>query len=894
MSARSLSRLYPIHLRCEHLAEARGLNTTIPRFGWGLAGAGHAQTAYEIALGTDAAALMVGAGDAWSSGRVAGNETGLIAYAGPPLADDAMLFWSVRVWDEAGVASDFAPPARLFTGLPHAAWHADWIARYFVLPAGREVPGDTLYDNRWQARPADYLVRDFALSQLPLRATLYISALGLFEAELNGQRIGDAVMAPGWTDYHIRAEYQVHDATAALRLGANRLGVILGEGWYSGRIGHNQRRAGNHYGGRPALKCQLHLHFADGTCQVIASDEAWRTRQGPICYSDFLVGECFDARLELPNWSCPEGGGDNNWQPVEVFVPEPRAPLLEAQRVQPAREVAEFAATAVGRAASGATIYDLGQNIAGYVRLEIQDARPGDRFTLRHAEMRDATGELYVANLRHAVATDIYIAKGGRCEAFKPRFTFHGFRYVELSGPADFDLATVRLTGIAIQSDTPVVGAIMTGNALVNQLLSNILWSQRDNFLSVPTDCPQRDERYGWSADAQVFWRTAAYNMDVAAFLTKWMRDLADGQSADGAFPDVAPTKPLNPYRLTPQPGAPAWGDAPILLAWEHYGRYGDADLLVTYYAAFAAWMAHIERANPDFLRTRAVYNNYGDWLNVGPASDRAVIATAYWIRLADLMANIADVVGRRLDARRYAQLARQLRAAFVAAYVAADGRILSDTQTVYLLALDFGVVSGALRDAAVRHLLARLDDADGHLQTGFLGVRHLCPVLTDIGAPERAFDLLLKEDYPSWGFSIRHGATTIWERWDGWTPERGFQSANMNSFNHYAYGAVGEWIWSRIAGIDWDAAVPGFGVIRLRPLFERRIGWCKASYTAPTGEIESEWRIADDGSVTWRFRVPPNCRALVRAQIMGHPAEPEREFAAGEHVLTYEARGAA
>jgi alpha-L-rhamnosidase len=895
-AAASPAPLTPVDLTCEHLAVACGLNTAVPRFGWALAGDGddRGQTAFEIVVGHDAADVAAGRGDVWTSGVVASAATRLLPYGGPPLPAEAALHWSVRVHDEAGRVSAFAPPVPLFTGLPHPAWRGAWIARYFVLPAGREVPADTVYDNRWQARPADYLVRDFVAGGDLVRATLYISALGLYEAEINGRRVGDHVMAPGWTDYHRRVEYQVHDVTALVAAGANRIGVVLGEGWYSGRVGHNQRRAGNHYGGRPALVCDLRLHYRDGSSAAVASDADWRTRQGPICYSDFLMGECTDARLARPDWSRPGGGGDG-WQPVEVFTPDPRPPLLEAQRVQPAREVATLAARRIARRDDGAAIYDLGQNIAGYVRLDIDGAAAGDRFTLRHAETLDETGALYVANLRHAVATDVYIAAGTGHETFKPHFTFHGFRYVEVTAPAGFDLDRLALAGIAIQTDTPVTGTIETGNALVNRLLSNIFWSQRDNFLSVPTDCPQRDERYGWSADAQVFWRTAAYSMDVAAFLTKWMVDLVDGQSPDGAFPDVAPTKPLNPYRLTPQPGAPAWGDAPIILAWEHYGRYGDADLLARHYDAFAAWMGHIARANPDFLRTRAVYNNYGDWLSVGPASDRAVVATAYWVRIADLMRRIADVLGRRQDAAAYAQTAEAIRAAFVAAYVDADGRILSDTQTVYLLALDFDVVRGSARDAAARHLIARIDAAGGHLQTGFLGVRHLCPVLSDIGAPERAFDLLLKEDYPSWGFSIRHGATTIWERWDGWTPDKGFQSAAMNSFNHYAYGAVGEWIWSRVAGIDWDPAAPGFRSIRLRPLFDRRIGWCRAVHRSPVGPIGSDWRYTgDDGAtVAWEVAIPPGATATVDVDALAaagwrsDDAGIRRRLGSGRHRFT-------
>jgi alpha-L-rhamnosidase len=878
--------LRPFDLKCEHLAVARGLNTPVPRLSWALEGegCGRSQTAYRLIFGRDREKVARGEADFWDSGKIASGETLLVPYAGPPLPRDAVLHWSVIVWDEAGRASEPAGPATIFTGIAPEDWQAEWIARYVVLPAGREVPADTIYDNPWQARPADYMRRAFSLDEKPVRATLYVTALGLYEAHINGQRVGDNVMAPGWTDYHRRSEYQVHDVTEMLCAGKNVLGAILGEGWYCGRVGHNQRRAGNHYGGRPALLCQLNLHFADGGTVVIASDGAWQTRQGPICYSDFLMGECYDARLELPGW-CEPGDPGSGWQPVEVFTPEPRAPELDAARLQPAREVAALPARFLHRAKNGAAIFDLGQNIAGYVRLEVP-GRAGDRYVLRHGEMLE-DGELYTANLRFAVATDVYVARGEQREIFKPRFTFHGFRYVELTLPEGIDPEEVELTGIAIQTDTPVAGEIETGNALVNRLLSNIFWSQRGNFLSVPTDCPQRDERYGWTADAQVFWRTAGFNMDVAAFLTKWMLDIEDGQSPDGAFPDVAPTKPLNPYRLTPQPGAPGWGDAPIIMAWEHYGRYGDRGLLDRFYPAFLRWMDHIERANPGGIRRDAVYNNYGDWLSVGPVSDRTMIATAYWVRLADLMARIAAVLGKAQDAAWFGQLGSRVRQDFAKAFVSSDGRISGDTQTAYLLALDFDVLSPDMRAAAARRLIEKIEAADGHLQTGFLGVRHLCPVLSDVGAPGHAFDLLLKDTYPSWGFSIRHGATTIWERWDGWTPERGFQSVNMNSFNHYAYGSVGEWIWSRIAGLDWDENGPGFRNIRFRPLFDERIGWCRARYRSHRGPIESDWAYEGD-KVRWRIAVPPNCIGMVELPARFEPAggSPDR-LPAGETPLS-------
>lgn len=874
-----MPNLQSIDLRCEHLATAYGLNSPIPRFGWGLEGSGQdqCQTAYRIVV------AEVGSGRVfWDSGKVSSNNTQLIPYGGEPLPSAAVLDWTLQVWDEGDLAGNIAGPARIFTGLQGADWQAKWIARYFVLPAGREVPADNAYDNRWQARPADYLRRSFASPETPIRATLYVTALGLYEAYLNGQRIGDHVMAPGWTDYHRRVEYQVHDVTDLVRSGDNVLGAILGEGWYSGRVGHNQRRAGNHYGGRPALFCQLHLHYADGSSITVASDEHWQTRQGPICYSDFLMGEMYDARLERSEWALAPAK-ESGWQPVEVFTPDPGAPQLDAARAQPAREVARLPSKFLHLASNGAAIFDLGQNIAGYCELTVE-ASEGDRFTLRHGEVLDANGELYVANLRHAVATDIFIAAGKGREIFKPRFTFHGFRYVEVALPEGVLPDAITLTGIAIQTDAPVTGEIETGHPLVNQLLSNIFWSQRDNFLSVPTDCPQRDERYGWSADAQVFWKTAGYFMDVSAFLSKWMIDLEDGQSPDGAFPDVAPTKPLNPYRLTPQPGAPAWGDAPVIMAWDHWLRYGDRDFLSRFYPAFEAWMDHIGGPNPDFIRRNAVHNNYGDWLSVGPTSDRTLVATAYWYRVADLMARIAETLGQATDSARYTQLARSIAKAFCAEYLDKDGRLTGDTQTAYLLALDFGLQPEAMRPAAAKRLVELIEASGGHLQTGFLGVRHICPVLSDNGAADLAIDLLLKDTYPSWGFSIAQGATTIWERWDGWTPEKGFQSVNMNSFNHYAYGAVGEWIWSRIAGIDWIEGHAGYREISLRPIFDIRLSHCRASYRAHVGTVSSDWTMQDENSVDWQVTIPPNCVGRVELPAGWTAAAPLRAVSAGTH----------
>ncbi|WP_168201385.1 alpha-L-rhamnosidase [Qingshengfaniella alkalisoli] len=886
-----IERLRPVCPSCDFLNLPSGLNSDNPVFRWALEGSAEGQQAARILIAATDADVRAKTPSVWDSGQRNTGRTEII-YDGPPMSRDKLYWWTVQLWDEVGNVSELARPASFFTGLRSNGFDADWIARYFVLPAGREVPQTGSYDNRFQARPADYVRKEVAVRERLLRATAYVTALGLYEFHVNGVRVGQDIMAPGWTDYHTRVEYQTHDITDLLKQGQNCIGAILGEGWYSGRVGHNQRRAGNHYGGRPAFLCQLHLEYADGQIDKILSDDSWQTRQGPILYSDFLAGEAYDARREIDGW-CDIGHDTTHWQPVEAFIPEHGRPQLDAARVQPVRETVRFPAKYL-HDCEAEHIFDLSRNIAGYMEMAC-DAPAGTVFRLRHAERLDDQGKLYTDNLRYAVSEDIYIAAGQGREVFKPRFTFHGFQYVGLTieAPDGAAVTLPELTGIAIHSDCPITGQIETGHAALNQLISNIEWSQRDNFLSVPTDCPQRDERYGWSADAQVFWKTAGYMMDVSAFFAKWMQDLADGQTNDGAFPDVAPTKPLNPYRLTPQPGAPGWGDGPIIMAWYHHLRYDDAGLLRTFWPNFVAWMDYIEAANPEGIRCNRVNNNYGDWLHVGPPTDRALVATAYWIHLADLMRSIAGVIGEAVD--RWEQLAFELRAAFRREYVSSDGRLKSDTQTAYLLALDFDLLPDQGRLVARQRLEELFADADWHLQTGFLGVRHVCPVIADHVSPERAVDLLLKDSYPSWLFSVRHGATSIWERWDGWTPEQGFQSAAMNSFNHYAYGAVGEWIWSRLAGIDWNTSKAGYRLLSMRPVFDTRIGYVTAKYSSRSGDIVSCWKL-EDGKGSWTVELPPNVSANVELQqnirnimVDGEKSSNRFQMKAGVHQVIFQ-----
>ncbi|MEX0852863.1 MAG: family 78 glycoside hydrolase catalytic domain [Bauldia sp.] len=856
--------LAPTDLNCEHLVSPRGLNTSRPRFSWALTAKGRnrRQTAYQIVVGTVREMVAGGHGELWDSGRVTSAETLLVSYGGSPLSSHLRFFWSVRVWDEDRRMSAFAEPAAVETGLMAGAdWTAKWIGRPEFGRGGRPVPVASPYDNPYQARPADYLRRPFTVKEKPLRrAVAYATALGLYRLRLNGQEIGDQVLAPGWTDYHKRVEYQVHDVTALLAAGTNSLAAVLGEGWYCGRVGNTLKRQGAHYGPRPAFLCQIVLDYADGERDVVASDATWRAAKGPIVYSDLLIGEKYDARLEQPGWD-EASFGDAGWEEVEIVAPWPRPPALDAARSQPVRRTEALPGRFLHRSSTGGRIYDLGQNIAGWTRLALT-APAGATFVLRHGEALTADGDLYTENLRSARATDIYVARGSGRERYEPSFTFHGFRYVEVSGPA-LDTADIDLTGVQVNSDTPAAGSFSCGSEMVNRLAANIRWSQRGNFLSIPTDCPQRDERLGWLADAQVFWPTASYNMDIAAFFSKWWVDIDDARQEDGAFTDVAPSRPHWAHNPYPPKGAPAWGDGAAILVWTHYCRYADKGLLEAAWPSLVGWMDYIARHNPRLLRENALNRNYGDWLNVGPATPKVMIAAAYWAHLADLMARMASILGLDEDGERFTGLLGSLKAAFREAFVDQDGRVEGDTQTAYLLALDFGLLDEKQAASARHHLLRTIAEADDHLATGFLGVRHLCPVLSDAGAVDLAYRLLLNQTYPSWGFSVANGATTIWERWDGWTPEKGFQTPSMNSFNHYAYGAVGEWLFARVAGIAPDPAAPGFRRVICCPLAHRGLGWAKAEHRAHVGRIAAGWTIAG-GTVAYNLDIPANIVAQV------------------------------
>ncbi len=843
-------------LRCEYQRNPLGIDVTRPRLSWRLAAAepGARQTAYQIIV-TDAAGKTL-----WDSGEVASSQSVGVEYGGPAPRSGERLTWKVRVWDQAGAPTRYSPAAWWELGLlAPEDWSARWIGASLVGGARSSIP-------------CPYLRRAFTLGGPVARARLYITALGLYEAHLNGARVGADELAPGWTDYRHRVRYQTYDVTDLLREGDNVLGAILGDGWYCGHLAWRDRQA---YGDRPRLLAQLVVELRDGSRCVVASDENWQYAFGPLLEADLLHGEHYDARLELADWASPEGGAVGVWQAVETLA-QPDGLALVAQNGPAIRRQEEIAPIAAPRRIEtstpwGAYIYDLGQNMTGIARLRLRGPR-GATVRIRYAEVLNPDGTLYTTNLRSARATDYYTLKGApEGETWEPRFTFHGFRYVELSGPIeppDRD----AVTGVVLHSAFEPTGSFECSEPLLNQLQHNITWGWKGNAVDVPTDCPQRDERLGWTGDAQVFCATSAYNTDALAFWEKWLRDLEDGQSVAGSIPAVAPDTDA----ITVPDGGPAWSDAAVIVPWTLYVCYGDVRPLERSYGMMTRYVDYLRASSPDLIRcnpTHTQWGGFGDWLaldgsgtNFG-GTPKDLIGTALFAYSARLLARIAAILGKDADAARYGALADAVRQAFCNRFVTPDGYLTGGTQTSYVLALHFDLLPEAVRPTAFDWLVRDIRARGNHLSTGFVGTSYLPYVLLRYGRLDVAYDLLMQTTWPCWLYAVTQGATTIWERWDGWTHDRGFQTPEMNSFNHYAYGAIGAWMYQVIAGIAPDPERPGYQHIIMRPQPGAGLTRAHGRLNSPYGLIESDWRItAADGARTfhWRIVVPPNATATV------------------------------
>jgi len=708
-------------------------------------------------------------------------------------------------------------------------------------------------------------------------AVLHWTALGLAEVRINATKVGDAMLAPGWSDFRKRVQVMSCDVTGLLRPGPNRLGAIIADGWYCGTLGWNGQR--NHYGTHPQFLAVLRIELAHGDTITIQTGPDWEMRSGAVLESDIYHGETHDARRETPGWCLPSERS-KGWHPVHVFPPYEG--LLELKVNEPTRVTETVTARQVTEPAPGRFVFDFGQNLTGVCRLRVQ-ARRGKILTLRFAEMLNRDGTLYRENLRTARATDRYICSGRGVEEWTPRFTFHGFRYVEIEGLGKRPKPDT-LQALVLHTDMRPTGSFRCSNADVNQLNQNIRWGLRGNFLDVPTDCPQRDERLGWTGDAQVFMGTAAFHYDIRAFFHKWMRDLVDGQREDGAFPDVAPA-------LLPWFGNAAWADAGIICPWKIFWHYGDRSILRQFYPAMARWIGYQEATSASLLRP---ITSYGDWLAIDAVTPphapvpSDLVGTAYFAHTTALMARVAAILGKREDAVRFRTLHARIVKAFQNAYVTPSGRVVGHCQTGYLLALAFDLLPSAVRPKALGFLVDLLQARDWHLTTGFVGTPLLCPVLSRFGRTDIAYKLLLQDTYPSWLYPIRNGATTMWERWNSYTEAEGFGPVGMNSFNHYAYGAIGEWIYGVVGGIR--PLAPGYRSILFAPEPGDGITSARTVLDAPTGRIACHWQTRRH-LLTISVKVPQGSQARIRVPRSHSPSHPlPSVIEAGTHRFEAEA----
>jgi alpha-L-rhamnosidase len=831
-----------------------GIDVRQPRLSWQLASdrRGAAQTAYQLRAAGDPADLVAGRNLLWDSGKVTTDQSIHAPYGGPALRPGQRVTWQVRIWDETGAASPWSAPAWWEMGLLDSSdWQAEWIT-----PDWEE--------DVTQSQPQPMLRRQFELDGAVKSARVYVTSLGLYELRLNGKRVGEGVLAPGWTAYNHRLQFQTYDVTGLLRTGDNVIGALLGDGWHRGWIGFDGNR--NTWGSQLGLLLQLQVTYEDGRTTILASDAQWRATTGPIRMSDIYNGETYDARLELPGWDAP-GYDAGGWQGVRKL--DHGKAMLIAQNGPEVIRNEELKPVKIIRTPAGETVFDFGQNMVGWIRLSVQGPA-GTTVTLRHAEVLDQQGNFYTANLRAAKQTLQYTLKGDGVEIYEPHFTFMGFQFVAVEGwPGEPTLDS--LTGVVIHSDIPSTGAFECSNPLINQLQHNIVWGQKGNFVDVPTDCPQRDERLGWTGDAQVFIRTACFNRDVAGFFTKWLADLAAEQHPNGAVPMVIPDPMKRSQFGRAAGGSAAWADAATICPWTIYLCYGDTRILEQQYASMAAWVGYMAgQAGDRCLWTTGFH--FGDWLDyrgrggfdTTPMTDKELIASAFFAYSTSLLQKAAHVLGKTDDAAKYAELLGRIKAAWNAEFVSANGRIGPNSQTSYVLALYFDLLPEALRPVAASRLADEVRRFGYHLTTGFVGTPYLCHVLSRFGHTDLAYELLNQESYPSWLYPVKKSATTIWERWDGIKPDGSFQDAGMNSFNHYAYGAIGDWMYRVVAGIDTADDGAGYKHVLIQPQPGGGLTHASASLRSPYGEIVSAWQLTD-ADFRLQVTVPPNAVATVR-----------------------------
>jgi alpha-L-rhamnosidase len=775
-------------------------------------------------------------------------------YAGPPLTSRQRLTWAVEVENENG---DKAISETQTFGVPLLD-ATDWTAKW--------IESDRRGGPRTSAAIPTFRT-SFNLDEVPETALTYTTALGTYRLIVNGQTVSVGELAPGWTDYRKRVRFQTSDIAEFLKVGDNVIEAELGDGWYVGNV---EWRGREMYGTQPAFLGQFEI--AETT---IVTDESWTAYYGGRLQADLLMGEHLNATIS------PESGPVRIATPIVGDLVPQAEPKIEVTEVVSAKCV-----TRKNGWPAPDYVVDFGQNLVGRIRITVRNAG-GKTIRLRHAEVLKPDGHIYIENLRSATQTDFFtVPQDADVFTFEPMFTFHGFRYLEIRGvPEDPDASDIQ--AVVLHSDYRPTGTFACSDALLNQLQQNIWWGWRGNSVDVPTDCPQRDERLGWTGDAQVFCRTAAYLADVETFFRKYVVDLMDAQKENGSIPAIAPNTDV-----VGGDGGPAWADVVVIVPWTIYRTYGNPQILEEAYDSMARYVQYLEDTAIDGIRSHPEWDGFkgfGDWLSINADTPNDLIGTAFFAHVAGLMAKIAAVLGKTNDVAKYEEVHARIKAAFQGRFVTPTGQITSRTQTAYLLALHFELLDPAHVETVVKDLVRNIRERGTKLSTGFVGSPYLNHVLTDHGQNDLAFDLLQQKEWPSWLYAVTQGATTIWERWDGWTHDKGFQDAGMNSFNHYAYGAIGDWMYQRIAGIDLDPEVPAYKKLRMRPLVGGGLTWAHGTLETRYGTVESRWEL-DGDAFHWTVEIPFGTTASVQIPTGFTAAEGEsqtREITAGKHVIT-------
>ncbi len=873
----------PVYLRTEYKVNPF-VEEASPRLSWELRATGFNQNqqAYRILVASSISNLNKHVGDLWDSYKVTSNATNQISYKGKALKPGQKVYWKVKVWNdknEEGLWStinswELAKPSK-------SEWQAEWIGKDLnhLAPKGE-----------YHLPPSPYLRKEVKVTKPVKSARLYISSLGLHNFYINGEKIGKDFFGSGWTEYNKRVYYNVYDVSKNLQQGNNAFGAILSSGWYSGYLAYallvGTPQVDRFYGNFPLLKAQVDVEYADGTKEVFYTDQSWKTGVGAVIESDFLQGETHDARKDPKGWN-KVGFDDSQWTSVEV-VADKADRALEIYPSNPVRIVEELPIKSIKKIEDGKYLIDFGQNFAGNIRLK-HKAKAGDKLVFRFGEMLHIDGKLVTENLRRARAIDTYIFRGdAQPEVWSPSFTFHGFQFVEVSGLKEAPKADF-LTGLALSSDLETAGSFKTDNAMLNQLYSNIVWTQRANYIDIPTDCPQRDERIGWTGDAQIYMRSATFNNDVAPFHKKWIKDLNDSQWENGTYPVYAPMPKNSKGLAAIRPSdtySPGWSEAGIICTYEIFKGYNDLRIVEESLPYMTKFMDFLKSKAPNGAMVEGIWEDatpkggFGDWLSVGQKTSPDLVANTYYYYCTKLMAEMTRAIGKNQLADAYTKELDVIRAGFKKHYMDANGKLKIDekvygngdgyvegqngfsghTQTAYANAIYSGILEGEDAEKAGQYLRDLVQSNGDKLTTGFLGFKPLLPALSKTGSGDKAYKLILSEEYPSLGYEVANGATSIWERWDSFTKDKGFvHNAAMNSFSHYAFGSVNEWMFQNLLGIS--ATANGYSQIQIKPEINAGINEASGSYHSISGKISSSWKKSGN-KIVQQLEIPVNVKA--------------------------------